>query len=145
MYQEAETELIVRYAETDQMGIVHHANYPVWFEMGRTEFLKKIGFPYSKIEEKGIWMPITDMSCRFKKPARYEDAVVIKTRISRLTHVRVGFCYEICHKESGELLVSGETNHGCTGRDLKPVDMEAIWPELFHVLQLYYQPGKSPG
>ena len=80
--QKVETEMVVRYAETDQMGIAHHSNYPVWFEIGRTDFFKKIGFPYSQIESMGILLPLTDMKCKFTKPAKYEDTIVIKTQIS---------------------------------------------------------------
>jgi len=69
----SETRLVVRYAETDQMGIVHHSNYPVWFEAGRTDFIKGIGLPYSKIEEKGILLPLIELKCCYRGAARYED------------------------------------------------------------------------
>ena len=133
--QKVELEFIIRYAETDQMGIAHHSNYPIWFEMGRMDFFKNIGFPYSLIEGNDILLPLTDMSCKFKKPAKYEDTIVIKTHISRLTHVRIGFQYEVSNKESGDLLACGETNHGWTARQLNPVAIETLLPELFCRLQ----------
>ena len=76
-----ETNLIVRYAETDQMGIVHHSNYPIWFEAARTDYIKKIGLPYSKIEERGLLLPLIELNCKYKGAARYEDEVVIKTKL----------------------------------------------------------------
>lgn len=133
--QKVETEMIVRYAETDQMGIAHHSYYPVWFEAGRTAFFKRIGSSYSQIESNGILLPLTDMSCKFKKPAKYEDTIIIKTYISRLTHVRIGFRYEVLNKETGDLLACGETNHGWTDRQLNPVAIETRLPDLFYVLQ----------
>jgi acyl-CoA thioester hydrolase len=126
----AETEIVVRYAETDQMGIVHHSNYPVWFEMGRTDFFRAIGFPYSLIESKGMLMPLTDMSCKFKYPARYEDVVVVQTRVSYMSHVKIGFRYQVYNKSDGKLLATGETNHGCTDGKLRPLAVERAFPEL---------------
>ena len=140
--QKVETEIIVRYAETDQMGIAHHSNYPVWFEIGRTDFFKKIGFFYSRIESNGILLPLTDMNCKFIKPAKYEDIIVIQTQISRLTHVRVGFHYQIFNKDNKSKLATGETNHGWTDRDLNPVIIESLFPDLFQELEKYYKPNK---
>ena len=138
-FQKIETVMTVRYAETDQMGIVHHSNYPVWFEMGRTDLFKKIGFQYSKIEGKGILLPLTDMCCRFEKPAKYEDTIVIQTYISMLTHVRVGFYYEVYNRDTRTLLAAGETNHGWTDKQLTPIKIEKLFPDLFNELQKYYK------
>lgn len=137
-FMEAETEITVRYVETDQMGIAHHSNYPVWFEIGRTDFFKKIGFPYSCIENKGILLPLTDMSCQFKKPVKYEENIVIKTQLSRLTHVRAGFHYEVYSKDNDALIAARETNHGWTDRDLNPIIIGRLLPDLFEVLQNSY-------
>ena len=133
--QKVETEMVVRYAETDQMGIAHHSNYPVWFEIGRTDFFKKIGFPYSQIESMGILLPLTDMKCKFIKPAKYEDTIVIETQISTLKHVRVGFHYDVYHKQMGTLIASGETNHGWTDRQLIPIGIEEKFPALYEALK----------
>jgi len=122
--QRVETEMVVRYAETDQMGNAHHSNYPVWFEIGRTDFFKKIGFPYSQIESMGILLPLTDMKCKFIKPAKYEDTIVIETQISTLKHVRVGFHYDVYHKQMETLIASGETNHGWTDRQLIRLELK---------------------
>ncbi len=116
-----ETNLIVRYAETDQMGIVHHSNYPIWFEAARTDYIKKIGLPYSKIEERGFLLPLIELNCKYKGAARYEDEVVIKTKLKKLTYTRATFYYEVIRKKDGELLTVGETMHVWTDRNLKPL------------------------
>lgn len=133
--QEVVTEMVVRYAETDQMSIAHHSNYPVWFEIGRTGFFMKIGFPYSQIESVGLLLPLTDMKCKFIKPAKYEDTIVIKTQISTLKHVRVGLYYDVYHKQMGTLIASGETNHGWTDRQLIPIGIEEKFPALYEALK----------
>jgi len=74
----SETEIIVRYAETDRMGIVHHSNYPIWFEAARTDFIKNLGMSYSKIEERGFMLPLIELTCRYKGAARYEDRLIVK-------------------------------------------------------------------
>jgi acyl-CoA thioester hydrolase len=116
------------------MGIAHHSNYPVWFEVGRTDFFKKIGFPYSEVESKGFLLPLTDMKCKFIKPAKYEDSIVIKTQISRIMHVKVCFHYDVYNKEVGTLIAAGETNHGWTDRQLNPLVIEEKFPELYKAL-----------
>ena len=132
--QTSEIRVNVRYSETDQMGIVHHSNFPVWFEIARTNFFQEIGFPYSKIESAGILLPLTDMKCRFIKPAKYEELIVIKTQVVRLTHVRVGFQYDVYNEETGSLIATGETNHGWTDRQLRPVRIEKSRPALYESL-----------
>lgn len=133
-----ETEIVVRYAEIDQMGIAHHSNYPVWFEIGRTDFFKTIGFPYSVIEEKGLLMPLIEMRCTFKYPARYDDTLSIRTSISHVSHVKIGFEYQVSNKSSGILLAIGETNHGSTDKNLKPLVIEKALPELAIVIKELY-------
>ena len=81
--------------ETDQMGVVYHANYLTWFEIGRTELIRSLGYPYRKIEEKGLLLPVTEADLKFKKPARYDDLVGIYTRVSQMSNVRLQFAYEI--------------------------------------------------
>jgi len=138
-----ETEIVVRYAETDQMGIAHHSNYPVWFEIGRTDFFKTIGFPYSAIEEKGLLMPLTEMRCTFKYPARYDDTILIRTSISHVSHVKIGFEYQVFNKSTGKLLATGETNHGSTDKNLKPLVIERILPNLSSAIKERYCPEEK--
>ena len=129
-----ETEIPVRYAETDQMGIVHHSHYAVWFEAARTDFFNRLGYRYSDMEDAGILLPLTDLGCSYKRPARYGQNVVVRTRIDRLTGVRIVFAYQVIDRESGDLLAAGETRHAWTGRDLKPLNLKKKMPRVYEAL-----------
>jgi len=130
----SDTKFIVRYAETDQMGIVHHSNYPIWFEAGRTDFIKKMGLPYSKIEEMGILLPLIELKCSFKGAARYEDEVIVKTRIKEFTPVRIIFYYEVVKEGETSCLTSGETMHAWTTKELKPINIKKHAPQIYQLL-----------
>jgi acyl-CoA thioester hydrolase len=111
------TEVRVRYAETDQMGIVYYANYLVWFELGRVEVLRSLGLTYSKLEsEHGCILPVVDARCRYRAPARYDDEIVIETHPVMLRGSVIKFAYRIYRKpvqkeKQRELLAEGETVH----------------------------------
>jgi acyl-CoA thioester hydrolase len=90
-----ETGLTVRYAETDRMGIVHHSNYPVWFEAGRTQFIKALGISYSEIEGRGFLLPLLELHCKYKGAARYEDEIIVRTTLKEISFTRVTFLYEV--------------------------------------------------
>jgi acyl-CoA thioester hydrolase len=110
----------VRYAETDQMGIVYHANYLVWFEIGRVELLRSRGLPYRELEERdGCYIVVTRASATFHAPARYDDLLTIRTRIKRLNSRLVEFEYEVLD-ETGKRIATGETAHLVTDREGKP-------------------------
>lgn len=130
----SETRLVVRYAETDQMGIVHHSNYPVWFEAGRTELIKRMGLPYSKIEEKGLLLPLIELKCRYRGAARYEDEITIKTSLKELTYSRAVFYYEVFRNNECCPITTGETMHAWTDRRLKPINIKKHFPEVFDLL-----------
>jgi acyl-CoA thioester hydrolase len=105
----AETSLRVRYAETDQMGYVYYGNYALYYEIGRTEALRSLGFSYRQMEaEMGIMMPVRDLQVQFKAPALYDDALRIEVRIPELPQTRMGFLYRI-YNEAGKLLNEGST------------------------------------
>jgi len=131
----SETHFVVRYAETDQMGIVHHSNYPIWFEAGRTDFIKKMGMPYSGIEKEGLLLPLLELNCRYKSPARYEDEVVVKTSIKEVTFTRTVFCYDVYKAADKKMLACGETVHVWTDRNLKPVNIKKRAPHIYELLQ----------
>ena len=131
---QTETRITARYAETDQMGIVHHSIYPIWFEAGRTDYLRNAGVSNSEIEAKGIFLPLSHMECTFKSPVRYEDRIVINTRIHKLTCARLEFTYEINDYE-GKVLATGNTSHAWTDKSLKPLNIEKKQPELFNILK----------
>ena len=134
-----EARLDVRYQETDQMGIVYHTNYLVWFEIGRTDFVRQMtGQKYAKWEEQyGILLPVLHAHADYHSPARYGDDIVICTRIIYLSKVRIHFGYEVYREtESGRtLLVTGETHHAWVNRDMKPVRLDRVAPEFFAQLQ----------
>ena len=110
------TEVRVRYAETDQMGIVYYANYLVWFEIGRVELLRSLGLAYSQLEtDHQCILPVIEATCRYKSPARYDDRILIETRPSLLRGSVLKFAYRILRKDPGVeepmLLAEGETVH----------------------------------
>ena len=110
------TQVRVRYAETDQMGIVYYANYLVWFELGRVELLRALGLAYSQLEkEHECILPVAEASCRYRSPARYDDEILIETRPAMLRGSVIKFAYRILRKgrdgEQPELLAEGETVH----------------------------------
>ena len=119
------TEVRVRYAETDQMGIVYYANYLVWFEIGRVELLRSLGLAYSQLEtEHQCILPVVEASCRYRSPARYDDRIVIETRPSLLRGAVLKFAYRIFRQPLGEgkereLLAEGETVHVVCDDQLK--------------------------
>ena len=130
-----ETKFIVRYAETDRMGIVHHSNYPIWFEAGRTEFIRKLGMPYSKIEEEGYLLPLIELKCCYKGAAGYEDEITVKTCIKEMTAVRVTFYYEVYKNNEPDAITTGETIHAWTNRNLKPISIKKHAPAIYELLE----------
>lgn len=104
----SETKIEVRYAETDQMGIVHHASYIVYFEVARIDWLSKLGFTYKKMEDDGVMLPVVSLTTNFKKSAFFGDVLTVKTSLKKMPNVKIEFCYEIFNKK-GELLTTGET------------------------------------
>jgi acyl-CoA thioester hydrolase len=118
------TEIRVRYAETDQMGIVYYANYLVWFEIGRVELLRSLGLAYSQLEiDHQCILPVVEATCRYKAPARYDDQILIETRPSLLRGSVIKFAYKILRKaaagEESKLLAEGETVHVVCDDQLK--------------------------
>lgn len=125
----------VRYSETDKMGVVHHSNYPIWFESGRREYFKKIGNLYSEIEEKGYMLPLTSMNCEFKKPAKYDDEVLVITSIKSITCARIEFEYEVLNNLLNYTYVYGETSHGWTDKEFKALNFKKLEPDIFENLK----------
>ncbi len=130
-----ETEIRVIYADIDAMGIVYHTNYIKWFEVGRNEYLRQLGYPYSRLEEEGVWLPVAAVNCEYKSPGKYDDILLIRTKIKSLGAATVVMAYEILRKSTGELLVSGTTKHGITSPELKPIRLKKINPELYKKLE----------
>jgi len=108
-----ETELRVRYAETDKMGLVHHSQYAVYMEIGRTEALRVGGLSYADIEASGRFLVVARLGLTFRAPARYDDMVIVETTLKRITAARIDHTYRIMRKEDGRLLAEGETTLAC--------------------------------
>jgi acyl-CoA thioester hydrolase len=111
----------VRYGDTDQMGVAYYGNYLRWFEIGRAELMRSLGRSYREIEEQGVRLPVVEAWCRYLKPARYDDAVVIETGVSRRARASVRFAYRIVRETEGELLAVGGTEHCFLDRNDRPV------------------------
>ena len=107
-----EARIRVRYAETDQMGVVYHSNYIIWMEVGRVELLRQLGFTYKAMErEDKCHIAVVDVKCRFKSPALYDDEVLVRTRLLNVRESLIHFGYEIVRAADGALLAEGETVH----------------------------------
>lgn len=155
--------LRVRYQESDQMGVVYHANYLNWFEIGRTEMIRQMGYTYRKMEEQGLLLPVTGLDVKYHKPARYDDEIMIFTRIATFSGLRLSYEYDIrrisevpdislavgervwSHDESlpGERLVTGSTQHVWVNADWKPVRLDKAASELYSVLEKVWLSGKE--
>lgn len=128
-----EFKVRVRYAETDQMGVVYHGNYAQYFEMGRVEWLRNLGLSYVYMEKNGIMLPVVSLTLNYKKPARYDDLLTVRTILKKQESVRIEFDYEI-YNENGELLTTGNSVlvfvDMKTGRPILPPDyvLEKIAP-----------------
>lgn len=101
----------VRYAETDQMGVVYHANYLVWFEVGRTDLLRAFGWTYREMEASGVRLPVLEAHCEYRRPARYDDELEILTQGRLLSPVRLEFTYEVRLKADQRVVATGYTRH----------------------------------
>lgn len=125
------TQITVRYAETDQMGIVHHSVYPIWYEAARTEAIKKIGMNYSTLERNGVMLPLVELNCKYNIPAEYEDVLTITVEIAKLTPARIVFHYQIFKNGIEKPINTGSTIHAWVGKDLKPINLKKQYPEIF--------------
>ena len=148
-----ETTVRVRYAETDRMGVVYHANYLVWFEIGRTEFCRARGFAYREMEEdEASFLVVAEAYCRFKAPAFYDDDLIVRTHITEMRRRSVRFGYEIVRAETGQVIAEGETGHVVTDAQGRVRSMperyrlllSAIPEEDVHTSQLPTRAGRVP-
>jgi len=132
-------KLRVRYQETDAMGVVYYANYLVWFEVGRTELLREGGLPYTEFEACGIGLPVLEANCCYRASAAYDDEIVIESRITELSAVKVSIFYKIYRERDGRLLAEGSTVHAFVRTDKgRPVNLSKANPRLWEGLQALY-------
>jgi len=128
----SEVRIRVRYAETDQMGVVYHSNHFVWFEVGRVEFFRQLGFSYKDMEQQdGCHIAVVDARCRYKAPARYDDEVVVRTQLKNARESMVHFGYELVRAADGLLLAEGETMHVVIDREMKKTPIPEKYMRIF--------------
>ena len=127
-----ETRLRVRYAETDQMGVVYHSNHFVWFEIGRVELLRQLGFSYRDMESKDDrFIAVAEAKCRYRAPVRYDEEIVVRTEMLNVRDSVVHFGYELRRLDDGALLAEGETTHIVTDAEMKIADLPEKYLKAF--------------
>jgi acyl-CoA thioester hydrolase len=134
----------VRYAETDQMGVVYHANYLIWFEVGRVELMRALGFEYKRMEaEDDCQIVVADAHCRYHDSARYDDVLRIRTRIAESRNRIIKFSYEVIREADGKVLANGTTTHIICGRNGRPKMLPEKYRSVFDLVEAP-QPDRSP-
>ena len=128
---QATTNVRVRYAETDQMGVVYYANYFVWFEVARTDLLRSLGWSYREMEEAGVVLPVIEATCQYRRPARYDDELEISTTGRVTSPVRMEFDYEVRVKGQDDSIATGRTAHAAVTKLGKPCRLPARVSEAF--------------
>ncbi len=127
-----ETRIRVRYAETDQMGVVYHANHFIWFEVGRVEFLRQLGFSYKDMEQQDdCFIAVVDARCRYKAPALYDDEVIVRTRLKNIRESVIHFGYELVRVSDGALLAEGETTHIVADSQMRKTALPEKYMKVF--------------
>src|SRR4029077_17391674 len=131
-----ETRLRVRYAETDKMGVVYHSNFVIWFEVGRVELLRQLGFQYKDMEsEDDCHIPVVDLRVRYKAPAQYDDEIVVRTQIKNVRSSLLPFSYEILREAARKLLATGETMHIIVDNKLERKALPEKYMQAFNGLK----------
>lgn len=111
MPREGTVSLRVRYTEVDRMGVAHHRNHFVWFEIGRTELMREAGLPYARVEDEGIFLPVIEATCAYRAPARYDEMLSLTTALRDFTAARVTFAYRLVREADGVVVATGTTTH----------------------------------
>ena len=127
----SETRVRVRYAETDQMGVVYHSNYLIWFEVGRVELIRQLGLNYRQMEEEGCGIAVVDVHVRYRAPARYDDELVVRTRLLAARGAVIRFGYKVLRVEDDVLLCEGETVHVVVDKEMKKRSLPPKYAERF--------------
>lgn len=127
-----ETRLRVRYAETDQMGVVYHSNHLIWFEVGRVELMRQMGFSYREMErDEGRFIAVAEATCRYRAPVFYDEEVIVRTRLKTVRESVIIFSYELTKAETGALLAEGETTHVVTDSKMKVAPLPEKYLKAF--------------
>lgn len=141
------SEIRVRYAETDQMGVVHHSVYPIWFEACRSDLFRAIGLPYSDFEAKGVIIPVTEVNCCYLHSAHYDELLEVEATPRALTPVRFTVEYRVVRPADGVLLSTGYTRHAFADRSGKPINLKKtpFWEQLISKLPEAANEDAKPG
>jgi len=121
----------VRYAETDAMGVAYHSNYLIWFEIGRTDLLRTLGWSYREMEASGVSLPVVEVSCHYRRPARYDDELEIRTVGQVTSGVRMEFTYEVSVRGEDRPIATGRTRHAAVGQNGRPCRLPERITEVF--------------
>lgn len=130
----AKSHIVVRYAETDQMGIVHHSNYPIWYEVARTELIKQMGLTYSEMEQQGLILPLIELQSKYISAAYYEDCLIVEAELKKVTGVKMEIEYAVYREDDETPINVGKTIHALVGRNLKPVNVRKQFPDIYQKL-----------
>ncbi len=128
-------KIVPRYAETDQMGIIHHSVYAIWYEEARTEYFNKVGIRYDEIEKKGIMTPLVELNCKYKMPAYYNQEVQIKTKMIELSPVKFVLEYDIYDKNDKLINIGKTTLAWADSKTFKIINLKKMYPEIYKKLE----------
>jgi acyl-CoA thioester hydrolase len=124
------TKVRVRYPEVDRMGVAHHSHFLSWFEMGRTELLRGVGCSYAEMESQGVFMPVVEVSCRYRSPVRYDDLLEVETHLMEISGSRVTFDYRLRRQGEDALLAEARTVHATVNREGLVIRIPAAYRDL---------------
>lgn len=131
----ATTKIVPRYAETDQMGIVHHSVYAIWYELARTEYFNSVGIRYDEIEKMGIMTPLVELNCKYKMPAYYNQEVEVRTKMLELTPVKFILEYNIYNKENKLINIGKTTLAWADSKTFRVINIKKLYPEIYKKLE----------
>ncbi len=131
----ATTKIVPRYAETDQMGIVHHSVYAIWYELARTEYFNSVGIRYDEIEKMGIMTPLVELNCKYKMPAYYNQEVEVRTKMLELTPVKFILEYDIYNKENKLINIGKTTLAWADSKTFRVINIKKLYPEIYKKLE----------
>lgn len=132
----SKSTIVVRYAETDQMGIAHHSEYPVWYEVARTDLIKWIGITYTQMEQMGVMLPLSELTCRYKGAARYEDVLTVTAQVESISAARITFAYAVYKEGEEKPINTGSTTHGFVdSHTFRPINMKKKFPDLYNKME----------
>ncbi len=129
------TKLTVRYAETDQMGIVYHTNYGIWYEIARTNYIKDIGYSYSDMEKSGIFLPVVNLNINYISPAHYDDNIIIKTTVSKISSAKIEFSYSTYIEGNEKAINTGISVHAFVDKDMNLMNFKKNFSEIYTAIK----------